>query len=200
MAPVITVIGNNPSEVAVGASYVDLGATVTDNVNNNLGISYAVDGVNVSNITIGTSIDATFIVTYSATDQVGNTGVATRTVIVGTGVTETTPEPTATTTPEAVVTLDTTAPVITIVGNNPVTVELNSVYIDEGATATDDTDGDITSSIIAINSVDTTTVGTYTVVYNVTDQVGNNAVEVTREVTVEDTTPVAPIATSTSSQ
>src|SRR3989338_1726297 len=33
VAPVITVLGNNPADIAVGAGYSDLGATVTDNVN-----------------------------------------------------------------------------------------------------------------------------------------------------------------------
>jgi len=85
-APVITVVGNNPAEIPVNASYVDLGATVTDNVNDNLGISYALDGVDVSSISLDTSSDITYTITYSATDQAGNTGSAQRTVIVGTGV------------------------------------------------------------------------------------------------------------------
>lgn len=184
-APVITVAGNNPAEIAVGASYVDLGATVSDNENNNLGITYSVDGIEVPGIIIDSSTDATFIITYSATDQAGNTGTATRTVIVGTGVSETTApeETTATTTPEVVVT-DTTAPVITIIGSSTSSVEQNTNYTDLGATATDDIDGDITANIVTLNSVDTTTVGSYTVTYNVADQAGNIASEVVRTITV----------------
>jgi len=54
-------------------------------------------------------------------------------------------------------------PVIHLVGSNPVTIEVDSIYTDTGATATDDIDGDITGSIVTINSVDNTTLGTYSV-------------------------------------
>ena len=84
--PVISIIGNNPAEIAVGANYVDLGATVTDNKNDNIGIHYAVDGIDAVNINIDTSSDGTHVIIYSATDQAGNTGTASRTVIVGTGI------------------------------------------------------------------------------------------------------------------
>ncbi|MFC1729753.1 immunoglobulin-like domain-containing protein [candidate division KSB1 bacterium] len=84
--PVIIIVGNNPAEIAVRATYADLGATVTDNVNDNLGISYAVDGAEVSSISLDTSSDVTYTITYSATDQAGNVGTAERSVIVGTGV------------------------------------------------------------------------------------------------------------------
>ena len=209
-SPVITIVGNNPAEIARNASYVDLGATVTDNINDNLGIAYALDGVTVTSFNLDTSTDVTYTLTYSTTDQAGNTGTAERTVIVGTGITTTTEEATATTTPEAVVT-DTTAPVITIVGNSTENIDLDETYTDSGATATDDTDGDITEQITTINGVDTTTAGTYTVTYNVTDQAGNSALQVTREVTVitpevvippEDTTAstTPETATSTSEQ
>src|SRR5258708_31750443 len=43
---------------------------------------------------------------------------------------------------------DTTPPVITLVGQNPVTVTLGGSYTDAGATAKDDKDGDLTKSIV----------------------------------------------------
>ena len=57
-------------------------------------------------------------------------------------------------------------------------LELGSTYTDAGATATDNIDGDITSSIVAVNLVDVNTVGTYTVTYNVSDAAGNAATQV----------------------
>jgi hypothetical protein len=57
-------------------------------------------------------------------------------------------------------------------------------YNDAGATASDDVDGDLTSSIVVTNPVDPNTVGTYTVRYNVSDSAGNAADEVTRTVEV----------------
>lgn len=80
---------------------------------------------------------------------------------------------------------DTTAPVITLVGDSEVTVYLNDTYIDDGATASDDTDGDITANIVTVNPVNTAVQDTYTVTYNVSDAASNAATEVTRTVVVE---------------
>lgn len=79
---------------------------------------------------------------------------------------------------------DTTPPIITLLGTSTVTIDQGSTYADAGATALDDTDGDITSRIIAANNVNTSVVGTYTVTYDVVDNAGNNAVKVTRTVNV----------------
>jgi len=75
-------------------------------------------------------------------------------------------------------------PVITLIGDPIVNVENGSVYTDEGATADDEEDGDITGDIVTVNPVDTSVAGTYTITYNVTDSDGNHAVEVTRTVIV----------------
>ena len=88
---------------------------------------------------------------------------------------------------------DTTAPVITLVGDAEITVEVGSTYTDLGATASDNYDGDISADIVTVNNVDTSVIGTYTVTYNVTDSSGNAATEVTRTVNVTDTT--APVIT-----
>src|SRR5574338_1231189 len=86
-------------------------------------------------------------------------------------------------------TIDSISPVITLIGSSPLDVELGSVYVDAGATALDNLDGDITGSIVVGGDiVDTFTVGTYTITYDVTDSLGNAAVQVTRTVNVVDTT------------
>lgn len=83
-----------------------------------------------------------------------------------------------------------TPPVITLLGNNPETVELNfDTYIDAGATAFDAEDGDITGNIITVNPVDESTLGTYIITYDVTDSSGSPAIQITRTVNVVDTTP-----------
>lgn len=79
---------------------------------------------------------------------------------------------------------DTTAPVITLLGDSVVNVPLNGVYVDAGATALDNIDGDITGSIFVTNHVDTSIAGTYLVTYNVNDAAHNTAIEVTRTVVV----------------
>ena len=79
--PVITLIGDNPINLEKGVTFIDPGATVEDNVNHNLGVY--VDGAEID-----TSVDATYTITYTATDQVGNESSIDRIVIVGTGSTE----------------------------------------------------------------------------------------------------------------
>ena len=82
--------------------------------------------------------------------------------------------------------VDTTAPVITVDGDNPATVELGATYTDAGATA----DGGET--VTTSGTVDTSTVGTYTITYSATDAAGNTGTA-TRTVNVVDTT--APVIT-----
>lgn len=88
--------------------------------------------------------------------------------------------------------VDTTKPVITLIGTSSLVIDQGSVYSDAGATASDDTDGDITSSVVTVNPVDTSTLGTYTVTYNVSDAAGNAADEVTRTVVVQEAQAVTP--------
>ena len=76
------------------------------------------------------------------------------------------------------------APIITLLGEATMSLELGSTYTDAGATATDNIDGDITSSIVTVNPVDVNTVGTYSVTYNVSDTAGNGAFQVSRIVRV----------------
>ena len=67
-------------------------------------------------------------------------------------------------------------PVITILGSNPVNACKGYVYVDAGATATDNEDGDVTGKIETSSTVDTGQVGTYRVTYTVKDNAGNQAV------------------------
>ena len=161
-APVITITGDATVTIELGTTYTDEGATATD---------LSGDITVTSTSTVDTSVVGSYTVTYTATDSSGNEATAvTRTVNV----------------------VDTTAPVITITGDNPVTIELGSTYTDEGATATD-LSGDIT--VTSTSTVDTSVVGSYTVTYTATDSSGNEATAVTRTVNVVDTT--APVITIT---
>jgi len=79
-------------------------------------------------------------------------------------------------------TADTTPPVITLNGGD-VTLTVGETYTEQGATATDDRDGNVEVSITG--NVDTATAGTYTVTYTATDTAGNSATE-SRTVTIND--------------
>ena len=90
---------------------------------------------------------------------------------------------------------DTTPPVITLLGPNPQVIQKGSPYVEKGATAYDNVDGDLTSSIIINSSnVNTNIIGSYAVTYTVSDSSGNTATKI-RVVNVvkctppEDTTP-----------
>ena len=96
---------------------------------------------------------------------------------------------------EAEVPPDSTPPVITLLGETAMTWECGTAFSDPGATASDDTDGDISANIAVTGTVDITSPGDYVLTYNVSDAAGNAAEPVTRTVTVQDTTP--PIITLT---
>lgn len=156
--PVITVSGLNPDSVLVGSGpYVDMGATAVD----------AVDGVRPVVVTgsVNTSVVGSNTLTYAASDLSLHTTSVTRTVNV-------IPVP------------DTTPPVITLVGVDPQTVYVGDAFVDLGATALDNVDGNITANIAAVCNVNTAVVGAYSCTYNVSDSSDNPATQVTRTVNV----------------
>ena len=79
-------------------------------------------------------------------------------------------------------------PVITLQGNNPMVLEVGTTYVDPGATAVDEHDGDLTNELQITGSVNSNIVGTYQVEYSVTDSEGNTTT-VHRTIEVIDTTP-----------
>ena len=90
---------------------------------------------------------------------------------------------------------DTTAPVITLNGAATMSVAQGATFTDPGATAVDAVDGNVAVSVSG--SVDTATIGSYTLTYAATDAAGNAATK-TRKVTVTavaDTT--APVVSLT---
>jgi len=114
--------------------------------------------------TVDTSSLGIYTLTYTSTDAAGNSSNVTRTVTV----------------------VDNTAPVITLNGNASVTVQINEAYTELNATATDNLDANVSVSVTG--TVDTTTVGAYTITYTATDAAGNTST-LTRTVNVSDTPP-----------
>ena len=167
--PVITRVGDTTVSLELGSTYTDAGATAVDNIDGTITSSIVADTSAVNVNAVGT-----YTVTYNVSDAAGNAATqVTRTVNI---------------------TADVTVPVITRVGDATVSLELGSTYTDAGATAVDNIDGTITSSIVADTSaVNVNAVGTYTVTYNVSDAAGNAATQVTRTVQV---VPIAITLTS----
>jgi hypothetical protein len=159
-APVITLIGNPTINLNVGDTYVEQGATATDNLDGDISANIVITG------TVNTSIAGTYFVNYNVSDAAGNAAnQVTRTVNVA---------------------ADTTAPVITLIGASTINLIVGDIYVEQGATATDNIDGDLTASIVIAGAVDTNTAGTYQVTYNVSDSAGNAASEVIRTINVAE--------------
>ncbi|MEF1301596.1 DUF5011 domain-containing protein, partial [Vibrio owensii] len=152
-APVLILQGNNPLEVALGSNFNDPGATVTDNADDMVEI--AVNG-SVDVNTVGS-----YEVSYSAIDASGNESSTTREVVVK----------------------DLEAPVINLNGESNIMLFVGDIYEEQGATALDNLDGDLTNEVVSSGIVDHTLAGTYYVDYSVYDTAGNFG-EATREVIV----------------
>jgi len=105
-------------------------------------------------------------VTYNVSDAAGNAAApVTRTVNV--------------------IVADAIPPVIKLLGRSPVNVTQGTVYVDAGATALDNVDGNITANIVTRGlPLSTAAVRTLLVIYNVSDAAGNAAAQVTRTVNV----------------
>ncbi len=202
--PVITLLGDNPVRLSVGGTYVEPGVTVTDDVDlpaqagGSLPYVTFVDGIQMeaNSGSIDTSSQTTHIITYSATDKKGNLATATRSVIIGSTSFDSAQDESVTTSGSPASTpSDTTAPVVTLVGDAAIQLTVGDAFTDSGATATDDVDGALTP--VVTGSVDTTTAGSYTLTYTATDAAGNSA-NVSRLVTVVASAS-APSSSSTSS-
>jgi len=119
-----------------------------------------------------------------ATNAVGDSSTVMRSVMVGnpdgtvTTGSEVTVEPsipvvsteTASSTPAV---SDTTPPEVVLVGAAAIQINEGDMFTDPGATAADDTDGDVTAKIVTTGLVDVATPGLYTLTYTATDAAGN---------------------------
>ncbi len=161
-APVITLKGEQSVTVKVGENYEDAGATAHDDVDGDITQSIEITGL------IITAAPGVYTLTFKVKDKSGNAAVSeVRTVRV----------------------VDEVAPVITLKGEQSVTVKVGENYEDAGATAHDDVDGDITQSIEITGLIITGTPGVYTLTFKVKDKSGNAAASVVRTIKVVELGP-----------
>jgi prepilin-type N-terminal cleavage/methylation domain-containing protein len=71
------------------------------------------------------------------------------------------------------ISVDKTNPVITLLGSNPVILKQGETFIDAGATAIDNVDGNITNKILKVSNINVNIAGKYKVTYIVSDISGN---------------------------
>ena len=78
---------------------------------------------------------------------------------------------------------DRLAPTLELVGDTTLNIAAGQEYLDPGATAIDDIDGDISDKIVVSGSINSSAVGTQTISYQVADRAGNTT-QKSRTVTV----------------
>ena len=160
--PTITLNGDEDITVEAKGSFVDPGATASDTYQGNISSAIIVTG-NVDTDTLGS-----YIIRYNVSDSSGNAATEiTRTVTVA----------------------DTTPPVFSLIGSPTVSIEINTSFVDPGVSAIDVYDGDISTSVNVIGSVDTSLVGSTAIYYNISDSSGNPASQLVRTVQVVESTP-----------
>jgi hypothetical protein len=81
---------------------------------------------------------------------------------------------------------DTSAPSVSVNGAETMTLNLHDPYVEQGATASDSKDGDLSSGISTSGSVDVHNAGVYMITYTATDKAGNSG-DATRKVIVRHT-------------
>lgn len=157
--PIITLIGANKITMQVNTPYAELGATASDNIDGDLTASIVIDSS-----ALNTSVVGVYVITYNVTDSDTNKAIQMQ---------------------REVTVVDTTIPVITLVGVNPQVIVRGNPYVELGATALDNYDGDISAAIVIDSSaVNTGVAGNYIVTYDVTDANGNSAIQVSRTVKI----------------
>jgi hypothetical protein len=148
--PVIGLRGAGTVFVNEGGVYTELGATAVDAVDGDISNRVVISG------TASTTVPGVYTLIYSVADAAGNIATpATRTVTV--------------------VPTDTVPPTITLIGSSTISILQGGVYVDQGATAQDNIDGNITAQIRSVSTVNTAQPGNYFVSYSVSDSAGNSA-------------------------
>ena len=158
--PVITLSGDATVTHEAATTYTDAGAGWTDTLDGS--------GSLTASGTVDVNTVGSYLLTYDFTDEAGNSATqVNRTVNV----------------------VDTTIPVITLRGDANVSHQVWTEYSDAGAEASDTLDGNLTANILTTSTVDVNQPGVYTITYQVSDAVGNQATSVTREVRVINRVP-----------
>jgi hypothetical protein len=137
------------------------GASATDDTDGTVSVTIDASSVN-------TTVPGGYTVSYTATDNAGNTATDGRAVLV----------------------VGSSGPVMALAGPDPQVIPVGDSYVEYGADAHDDRDGDLTGSVVIdATDVDTSRLGTYGVTYDVSDSDGVAAATLTRTVRVVDVTP-----------
>lgn len=194
-APNIELVGETEITVKYGESYEDQGVIITDNYDKEITPTYVIyyseTGEDGTFTTVGDSLEdidtnkvGQYNIWYTATDAAGNTSTVRR-----------------------IVNVEANDPIVELIGEDPMFVEVNSTFEDPGLNITDVFETE-TSQVVyysengedgtftkTLEEVDASVVGHYNIWYTVTNEYGKTA-QARRTVIVQDTT--APIVTFSS--
>ena len=167
IAPVVTLKGPSVFKMELGKSFADSGVKAMDNLEGDISAKVSRTGY-VDTTTVGY-----YTLTYSVADLYGNISApVTRTVQVE---------------------VDQLGPKLTLNGQDTVRVEVFNTYVEQGATALDNTGKDISNLVVRTTDPKTDVLGIYPLTYKVTDAFGFTATKV-RTVIVMDT--IKPVISS----
>jgi len=156
-APVINLFDLNGAlniDHEINTVFSDPGAEAIDNIDGDVTANMTV----VSNV--NSSVLGSYTIVYSSSDSAGNTSTKTRHVNVR----------------------DTINPVVVLNGETLVELFVNAEYIELGATVTDNSNEVLT--VVITGTIDTSTVGDYSLIYTATDSTGNVHDTISRTVSV----------------
>ncbi len=167
--PVLKIIGLNPDTLEIYTPFKDPGVQIIP-ANAYFTLAQLTSRLKVTG-TVNDSQPGIYKITYSLTDSFGNKATVVRTVVI----------------------LDNKAPVLTLLGSSPDTVEVFTPFIDPGVQITPAnayfTVAQLKSQLQVTNKVVDSVVGTYKITYNLIDIFGNKAIPVVRTVVVIDSIP-----------
>lgn len=172
LPPVLTLNSNAVITWEANTTYVDPGCLAVDQLDGTVAVT-------TTGLPINTNLIRNYTISYRACDARALCATLNRTVII----------------------VQTTVPVITLLGLSTITVEAPALFVDPGATAYDTVDGTLTSLItrtfqflngsvfVAATGVDQQRLGTYRISYNLVNARGLRALTMVRTVNLVDTTP-----------
>ena len=167
--PIIVLNGNTTIEIEQNEEFIDPGISKIIDKNdlsiNDVTIRYEYfDGINTTAVDkVDTSKIGTYYIYYEITDKEGNKGTSIRVVNV--------------------YKKDQKIPTIALIGDEVIKLEYGVKYIEYGAQAIDEEEGNITDKIKITGTVNENVAGTYIIKYTISDSSGNIS-STTREVIV----------------
>ena len=158
-APTITLTGSITTTHEVGSgAFSEPGYTGTDNIDGDITDDVVVTG-SVNDAVIGS-----YTLYYNVDDAKGNSAIQKARVVD---------------------VIDTTAPVVVLVGDSVIALDTGTAWSDPGVTATDNS-GETMTIVVGGDTLDVNTEGAYTITYTATDGRGNAGNLVSRLINVTD--------------